>query len=166
MPQSGKMSQIRIREKHHRLSRNFYKGNIICAFTFCTASKANLFIETKLFNVFVQILLDSLKQNNCQAFVYLFMPDHCHFLIGGKSEVADLWKTVVTFKQKSGYWVAKNKYDVKWQKDFYDHILRKDADVIKQIKYILNNPVRKGLVDNWKNYSFKGSTVYNLDEWK
>jgi len=48
---------------------------------------------------------------------------------------------------------------------FYDHILRKDEDIPKQINYILQNPVRKGLVKNWKDYPYKGSTLYNLNEW-
>ncbi|MDZ7623878.1 MAG: hypothetical protein U5J96_05445 [Ignavibacteriaceae bacterium] len=70
------------------------------------------------------------------------------------------------FKKKTGFWLYKNKPDYKWQKDYYDHILRKEEDLETLIKYILNNPVRIGLVENWKLYKFKGSTVYNLDEWE
>lgn len=54
---------------------------------------------------------------------------------------------------------------IKWQKDFYDHILRKDEDVKKHVMYILNNPVRRGIVENWKDYPYKGSTKFNFYEW-
>ncbi len=112
-----------------------------------------------------QVVLKCLDKEECEAHIYLFMPDHCHFLIEGKSENSDMWKFAVDFKQRSGYWLAKNGYSEKWQKDFYDHILRRNEDVKKQIEYILKNPIRKGIVDNWKEYTFKGSTVYELDEW-
>jgi hypothetical protein len=50
-------------------------------------------------------------------------------------------------------------------KNFYDHIIRNDENYEKVIYYILNNPVRAGIVDHWKKYPYKGSTVYNFDEW-
>ena len=50
-------------------------------------------------------------------------------------------------------------------KDYYDHIIRNDEDINNQIKYILYNPVRASLVENWNEYKFKGSTVYNFEEW-
>ena len=91
------------------------------------------------------------------------MPDHCHITIEGRSERADLWKCIVNFKQYSGFWLAKN--NIKWQKDFYDHILRKEEDIKKHVMYILNNPVRKGIIENWKNYPYKGSTKFDFNEW-
>ena len=92
------------------------------------------------------------------------MPDHLHILVEGKNEDSDLWRSVVSFKQKTGYWLSKNMAGCRWQKDFYDHILRKEEDLKKHIKYILENPVRKGIVDNWYDYRFKGSLDFNLDE--
>jgi hypothetical protein len=38
--------------------------------------------------------------------------------------------------------------------------------LITVLKYILNNPLRAGIVENWKEYKFKGSSIYNLDEWE
>jgi len=51
------------------------------------------------------------------------------------------------------------KYGIKgsvWQKRWYDHILRKDEDVGKIGQYILNNPVRRGLVEDWYEYTYCG----------
>ncbi|CUU10830.1 Transposase IS200 like [Candidatus Kryptobacter tengchongensis] len=92
------------------------------------------------------------------------MPDHLHLVLEGNSEEADLWKAIVYFKQKTGYWLSRNGWDAKWQKDFYDHILRKDEDLKKHIRYILENPVRKGLTNDWMNYEFKGSIDYDLSD--
>ncbi len=111
------------------------------------------------------ILLEALAKANCDAHVYTFMPDHCHLLMEGKSDESDLWQCVVNFKRKSGYWLARNEMSEEWQKDFYDHILRKDEDLTKQVMYILGNPVRRGLVEDWKAYPYKGSTLYDFNQW-
>jgi putative transposase len=110
--------------------------------------------------------LISLRAHSCEAHVYLAMPDHMHLLIEGSGVDSDAWKCIVAFKQRSGYWMSQNKCGARWQKNFYDHILRKEEDIEKQVRYILANPVRKGLVRYWKQYSFKGSTIYNFDEWR
>lgn len=92
------------------------------------------------------------------------MPDHLHILAEGKSEEADLWKMIVDFKQQTGYWLSKNGNGIRWQKDFYDHILREEEDVTKHMAYILDNPIRAGLARDWRDYLYKGSTLYNLHE--
>jgi REP element-mobilizing transposase RayT len=111
------------------------------------------------------MLLDALKRSECAAEVFLFMPDHTHLLLRGESEAADVLRAMRTFKQQSGFWLSLNHPSIHWQKDYYDHILRSDEAFERHIHYILNNPVRKGMVENWKDYRFKGSTTYNLDEW-
>jgi len=47
-----------------------------------------------------------------------------------------------------------------WQPSFYDHVLRNDEDLPAVARYILNNPVRKGLVDHYTEYVFSGSLVF------
>ncbi len=111
------------------------------------------------------MLLSALKQFECEAEIYLFMPDHVHLLLRGQAESADVLRSMKSFKQKTGFWLSQKYPPVRWQKDFYDHVLRTEDEIPKHIQYILNNPVRACLVDNWKNYPFKGSTVYNLNEW-
>lgn len=154
-----------VREKKHRLSLDNYIGFSIVSFTCCILNKKRLFINQVVFKTFEDILLDSLVKYGCDAHVYLFMPDHAHLILQGKKENSDIWKCMVAFKQKTGYWLSKNASDFGWQKDFYDHVLRKDEDLKKQIEYILYNPARKHIVGNWKEYPYKGSTIYDFNEW-
>ena len=49
-----------------------------------------------------------------------------------------------------------------WQTSFYDHFLRKEEDVRDVVMYVLHNPVRKGLVSEWREYPYSGSLVYEL----
>lgn len=124
-----------------------------------------LFTSHDVFAVFEQAFLASLKKNQCDAHVYLFMPDHVHMLLEGSTEEAGLWQCIVDFKQSTGYWLSQSGRTERWQHDFYDHILRKDEDVEKQVRYILNNPVRAGIVQDWMEYPFKGSTLYDFETW-
>ena len=156
---------MEIKERKHRLQREAYKGRIRCAFTIGVHNKRTLFVSDYISRTVEDMLLDALVKTNCDAHVYLFMPDHAHLLIEGKLEESDLWQSIVNFKRKSGYWLTRNHPSEEWQKDFYDHILRKDEDLMKQVRYILGNPVRRGLVEDWKTYPYKGSTLYDFDEW-
>ncbi|HJZ04900.1 MAG TPA: hypothetical protein VI935_09660 [Thermodesulfobacteriota bacterium] len=51
-----------------------------------------------------------------------------------------------------------------WQKSFYDHILRNEESVIETVRYIFNNPVRKGMVGEFKEYPFFGSMVFDIED--
>ena len=95
------------------------------------------------------------------------MPDHLHIVLEGDAENADLNKYISSFKQTSGYRYRQNvgqrfSADQKpklWQPSFYDHVLRKDEDLLDVVRYILNNPVRKGLVRHYTEYMYSGSLV-------
>lgn len=155
-----------IREKTHRLPDIMYIGNQTIAFTLCVYKKQNLFVSDEIFTFFEKELLNSLQSYECSAQVYLFMADHVHLIVSGNQKDSNVKKSLELFKQKTGYWLSQNLPKFKWQKDYYDHIIRNDEDIQNQIRYILNNPIRANLVDDWKEYKYKGSTVYNLEEWE
>jgi putative transposase len=153
-----------IREKNHRLTRESYKGFVSAAFTLCIFNRKPVFTEPAIIRVFLDILIAIAKKTHCIVPAYCFMPDHLHLLIRSMSGEADLWKTVVTYKQKTGYWLSINKPEIKWQKDFYDHIIRSDEKTGTHIKYILDNPVRKGIAASWQDYPYKGSVGCSLED--
>ena len=51
-----------------------------------------------------------------------------------------------------------------WQEGFYDRILRNDEETIVVARYILDNPVRAGLVARFDEYPFSGSSRYSIPE--
>lgn len=154
-----------IREKKHRLDPALYVGHRMAAFTLCVKDRKDIFKSSAIFHTVEGFLLSSLGKYNVAAHVYFFMPDHLHMLLEGKDQSADIRKCVVDFKQRSGYWFLKQGAGIRWQKDFYDHILRKDEDILRHVRYILENPLRKGLVEYWKDYPYKGSTLYDFEQW-
>ncbi len=72
--------------------------------------------------------------------VFLLMPDHCHALISFPPE-RSMQKTVADWK----HWTA-SQHGVVWQKDFFDHRLRRDESFAEKSDYIARNPARAGLV--------------------
>lgn len=134
-------------ERKHRLDSGIYIDERIISFTLCIKNRGELFVNTNIFKKFEEILLAELKSFDCSAYVYLFMPNHVHLLLSGNNPRADIKKCLESFKQKTGFWLYKNKRNYKWQKDYYDHILRSEENSIFQMRYILNNPVRASLVE-------------------
>jgi putative transposase len=41
-----------------------------------------------------------------------------------------------------------------WQHENYDHFVRDDAELGRIIRYVLHNPVKAGLADDWKNWKW------------
>jgi len=154
-----------IQERHHRLPDEIYRGIQTVAFTMCLKNRCEYFISSERCIVFVDLLFNCARKFNCEIVVYLFMPNHCHLILEGTDDNANTLSAIKAFKQKSGYWLSQYEPDIKWQKDFYDHIIRKEENLRKQIDYILTNPIRKGLVNNWKDYPFKGSSIYDFSKW-
>jgi len=154
-----------VSEKKHRLPLELYKGFVSVAYTACTKNRAWVFSKALHVETASQILLSEAETGGCDVVIYLFMPDHVHIVLRGANELSDTYRVMRLFKQKTGYLFSKAGKGIVWHKDFYDHIVRTETDLSNHIRYILNNPVRKGLARSWREYPFKGSTVLDLDQW-
>lgn len=154
--------QPTIREKPHRLPRDAYRGRVRVAVTACVAGRQSLFIEEYVVESLVEILRLAVVAHLCSVAIYCFMPDHLHLVLQGEDARADAWRAMVDFKQRSGFWMRQHRSDVRWQKDFHDHVIRADEDLRSHLRYVANNPVRKGLIDDWASYPFTGAIGYDL----
>jgi len=92
------------------------------------------------------------------------MPDHLHLLVAG-DEGADLKEFVRLFKSRSSYHYKKGAGHPLWQRSYYDRVLRKDEDTRAVARYILNNPIRRGLARSAEAYPFIGSFVAPVADW-
>ena len=151
-----------IRERHHRLPRDHYIGMKRGAFTLCIKDRIPIFRNASIAHGVLDLLEALCSEHHARIWVALCMPDHIHMLLEGSSPEADLWALIVRFKQQTGYLLYRRGLTARWQKDFYDHLLRDEEDQENQALYILNNPVRGGLAENWIQYPHKTSTVLDL----
>ena len=77
------------------------------------------------------------------------MPDHLHLIL----TFPDIDKRIQAVLSKWKEWTAKS-LDVDWQRDFFEHRLRKDESFREKADYILANPVRAGLVEKIENWPY------------
>jgi putative transposase len=155
---------MNIREKPHRMQKNVYQGGISVSFTLCIKDRVPLFNKASLVHIFESFLKSEVERSLCIIPAYCYMPDHQHLIVSGTDPEADTLKFIKAYKQKTGYWLAKNQINAYWQKDFFDHIIRKEDGLVNVAKYILGNPVRKGLVTNSQDYPFKGAIGCELED--
>jgi putative transposase len=97
--------------------------------------------------------------------VSCFMPDHVHLLVQGESEGADLKRFVKLSKQHSAFNFASiHGRQRLWLKYGFVRVLRGDEDTSAVARYIINNPVRAGLVSSPAEYPYWGSSRYSREE--
>ena len=91
---------------------------------------------------------------------YCFMPDHVHLLVEGLSETSDLKRFAKMAKQRSGASHALSVGGPLWQEGYWETMLREADDSRTIARYIMENPVRAGLVASPLQYPFLGSDMW------
>jgi REP element-mobilizing transposase RayT len=67
-------------------------------------------------------------------------------------------------KQRAGYRFTQAHHQRLWQDSFFDRTLRQEDELADVIAYVVNNPVRAGLVADPSEYGFWGSQTYSREE--
>jgi putative transposase len=78
----------------------------------------------------------------------LLMPDHLHMLVVFAPD-KEMKKVVSQWKENTA-----KRIGIQWQRDFFDHRLRKEESVREKADYALNNPIRKGLVTRIEDWPY------------
>ncbi len=94
----------------------------------------------------VDSLIRCRERQDIRLYAYCLMPDHLHLAVsplGGKTipQVLQAYKSYTTREA----WAVGHSGPL-WQRSYYDHVARGDEDCVAICRYILDNPVRKGLV--------------------
>jgi len=144
--------------RNQRLDARLYaQAGSPCHFTICSYRKQKPFVNADLNDAIVQLLHTERERLGCYVHVYCLMPDHLHLLCSPKKDGNSMLTFIDQFKGKStreswSYgWRGKL-----WQPRSYDHLVRKEEDLLEIAKYILHNPVRKGLVEKPEDYKWCG----------
>ena len=145
--------------RKHRLPLECYRGRVAVAFTACLRFADGARLDDESAALFQTKLTDGATRFGCAVEVWCLMPDHLHVILTGRTDDADTWRAMVDFKQQTGYWLAQNRPAIVWQKDFYDHVIRSDESLDVQARYVIENPVRAGLVTDWTAYPWTGGEV-------
>ncbi|MEI6125852.1 MAG: hypothetical protein WCQ99_04785 [Pseudomonadota bacterium] len=64
---------MKIREKKHRLQKEFYRGMVSVAYTLCLTGRIETALRPSEMQVFIGMLSDAAKKYSCIVPVYCFM---------------------------------------------------------------------------------------------
>jgi putative transposase len=88
---------------------------------------------------------------------YILMPDHLHLFVAfdDRKMLLERWmkslkNTISKTLRRQGVPAAR------WQKTFFDHVLRSEESYEEKWHYVRENPVRAGLVQNWSEWPYAG----------
>jgi REP element-mobilizing transposase RayT len=147
-----------------RLEGFDYVGRHRYFLTFCCRDRLAVFKDPRIAE---QTLTQFRRTSTLEAFAilaYCLMPDHAHLLAEGLSQDSDFRRFAKMAKQRSGGLYARTHHRRLWQEGYYERVLRDEDDARDLARYILNNPVRAGLVETPEAYPFVGSDTWTLAE--
>ncbi|MDQ1327331.1 MAG: REP-associated tyrosine transposase [Candidatus Poribacteria bacterium] len=148
--------------KPNRLPLENYRGCCFGFVTSCCYDRLKAFINGEEAKRNLVVLKDLAQQYQITLWAYCFMPDHVHFLLEGLSEESNILTFMERYKQKTGFSYKQRTGQILWQKSFYDHILRKDEAIESVVWYIITNPVRSGIVNDFQVYPYIGSWIIDI----
>ena len=94
-----------------------------------------------------------------ELYVVVVMPDHVHLILTPlideeKREIFSLIRIMQTIKGASARAINQQlrRSGSVWQEESLDHVLRSSEGLDAKVEYVLQNPVRRGLVKDWREY--------------
>jgi putative transposase len=151
---------------HHpaRLKTFDYTGPARYFLTFCTNDRRPHFANRERVVLVLEQITRAASQEQFALLAYCFMPDHVHLLAEASSELSDCRMFIKLAKQYSAFHFARAFGERLWQRYGYERVLRNDEGTMAVVRYILENPLRAGLVARAEDYPFLGSQAYALEE--
>jgi REP element-mobilizing transposase RayT len=114
----------------------------------CRRRGVNQLTTTKVSAPLLDTIRFRTERGDWYAHLALLMPDHIHFLL---SFSRDRVSQTVVSKWKE--WTAKT-LSLEWQRDFFEHRLRRAESYLEKADYIRQNPVRAGLVEKAEDWPY------------
>jgi putative transposase len=151
--------------RHPQHLRGFaYLGFYRYSLRFCTDDRRQVFTSQSPVDLVRLQILRSASEEQFGVVTYCFMPDHLHLLVEGQAEDSDCKRFIARFKQYSGFYYRRQFGTRLWQRYSFERVVRDSEQTFVVARYILENPVRAGLVAAIEEYPFVGSFVYTLPE--
>jgi hypothetical protein len=96
-----------------------------------------------------------------ELYVAIVMPYHAHLILTPlldpqRQALHSLIDIMRTIKSASAHLINRQLRRVGkgWQEESFDHVLRSSEGLDAKVKYVLQNPVRKELVQDWREYKW------------
>jgi REP element-mobilizing transposase RayT len=98
---------------------------------------------------------------------FVLMPDHLHLVLSpqGNLELSSIMHSLKSYTANILNQVLGKRGKI-WQDGFYDYAIRDLRDMEEKVRYVWENPLRKGLVQSPEDYPFSSANVNcEFDPW-
>ncbi len=141
-----------------RLKGFAYDGGHAYHIVFNTAEHRPVLVGALAESV-IRSLIEAAAATSFEVVVFTVMPDHVHVLIQSRDEAANPVKFVQRCKQRPGHAYRRDTGHHLWLPSFYDRVVRRGDDAREIALYILDNPVRAGLMNSGEAWPYSGGTL-------
>lgn len=129
----------------------------VVSITICTADRMPAFTDDTLCRIVVECIDWLRAHRGVRVYAYCLMPDHLHLVLQVDADGRSVSDIIASLKR----FTARRRHELRrggslWQGRFYDHVLRRNEDVVTVARYVYANPVRAGLVASPEEYHWSG----------
>ena len=145
-----------------RLDPRTYAEPGVASITVAVRERRMIFAAPAVAEAAVGVLRELAGRRGVPVYAYCVMPDHAHLVLA-PAVGCDILAFAGQFKnltQRAAWRLGVS--GAFWQRSFWDRLLRADEPLEAAVEYVLNNPVRAGLVSAWREYPYCGSLTWEL----
>jgi len=135
-----------------RWDRCSYDGPDLLHITIC-AAEGSPFQDTELCRTVCEAIVGCSARLRYKLYCYCLMPDHLHVLLSPAASGVKLDEWLRSFKSYTTRMYQKRlNRRLLWQRSAYDHVCREEETAEVVARYIAENPVRAGFVNDCREY--------------
>ena len=128
--------------------------------TTVTAERRSLFQVTATAELLLNTILDYRTQGKFLLHAFVIMPDHFHALITPAPDVS--LEKAMQFIKGGFSFRLKSKRDV-WMRSFNESQVSSEEKFLNCMRYIEENPVRRGLISTPEEYPYSSAAIKSSD---
>jgi putative transposase len=142
-----------------RLPREFYQGDAVVHWTLPVAQRHEGWLDQTFHAALRELMLHTMARQSLLCPTYCLMPDHLHLVWMGLSLESDQQHAMAFLRTYLEPSLNPNRF----QHQAHDHVLKereRQRDAFASVcQYILDNPRRDGLVNDPRDWPFRGALV-------
>lgn len=122
--------------------------------TTVTTNRGPIFEKSEAADIVLGAIFFGRRQQWYYLLSFVIMPDHMRLIIIPRNkDISGCMKSIKGFSARQINEMFKRRGSI-WQSGFYDYILDSEEKVLSRIRYIEENPVRKGMVIRPEDYRY------------
>jgi REP element-mobilizing transposase RayT len=161
---NGTRGGLRQRRYLHRLERITVPGAPVFFITVCVHGRERVLAQPSVAAVLIDAWQHAEPAHRWLVGRYVVMPDHVHFFVAPLPDSErDLSGFVGYWKRSTALRIRRSGMpDFRWQRQFFDHLLRSGESYAAKWEYVRANPVRARLVGDASEWPYQGE-VFPLE---